>query len=197
MTLSQIKQLDFRKWRGLAEIPHMDTRPELRQIPRQSNHWISKCGRIYFCDPLGGEWTEKIGGRQFKDRYVRVKFAFTENGVKKKVKHMLHHLILEAWIGPMPEGCEGMHTDDDRNHNHLDNLAWGTKSENRKQRCANGAAERGPNRPMVEKLKIAAQYPKLSYRLLADKYKMNMGTVWKIVNDVKKHLAKQALSEVY
>lgn len=42
----------------------------------------------------------------------------------------VHHLVLEAFVGPMPEGHEGCHRDGDRTNNHLGNLYWGTRAEN-------------------------------------------------------------------
>src|SRR5262245_7863305 len=42
----------------------------------------------------------------------------------------LHRLVLAAFVGPCPEGQEGMHADDDPANNALSNLSWGTRSEN-------------------------------------------------------------------
>jgi len=38
--------------------------------------------------------------------------------------------VLEAFVGPAPEGHEGLHGDGDPANNRLDNLRWGTRSEN-------------------------------------------------------------------
>jgi HNH endonuclease/NUMOD4 motif len=42
----------------------------------------------------------------------------------------VHQLVLEAFVGPCPEGLNGLHWDDDRSNNHISNLYWGTQSEN-------------------------------------------------------------------
>ena len=42
----------------------------------------------------------------------------------------VHRLVLEAFMGPCPEGYETLHLDDDPRNNRLDNLRWGTRAEN-------------------------------------------------------------------
>lgn len=46
----------------------------------------------------------------------------------------VHKLVLEAFVGPCPRGLEVCHADDVRCHNHLDNLSYGTRSTNARQR---------------------------------------------------------------
>jgi hypothetical protein len=52
--------------------------------------------------------------------------------------YQVHRLILAAFIGPCPLGREGLHWDDDTSNNHLSNLRYGTRSENRHDRVRNG-----------------------------------------------------------
>lgn len=42
----------------------------------------------------------------------------------------VHVLVLEAFIGPAPDGMECCHYDDDPAHNHLTNLRWDTRAAN-------------------------------------------------------------------
>lgn len=42
----------------------------------------------------------------------------------------VHSLVLEAFTGPCPEGMEARHLDDNPTNNRLENLVWGTRSEN-------------------------------------------------------------------
>lgn len=42
----------------------------------------------------------------------------------------VHLLMLETFRGPRPAGLQGMHLDDDVRNTALDNLQWGTPSEN-------------------------------------------------------------------
>lgn len=50
----------------------------------------------------------------------------------------VHTLVLEAFVGPRPEGLEARHHDDVREHNYPSNLVWGTRSENNYDRVRNG-----------------------------------------------------------
>lgn len=42
----------------------------------------------------------------------------------------VHHLVLEAFVGPCPAGKIGLHWDDDPSNNSLPNLRWGTHADN-------------------------------------------------------------------
>lgn len=50
------------------------------------------------------------------------------NGERKR--RPVHRLVLEAFVGPYPEGMECCHADGDPTNNHLDNLRWDTRSAN-------------------------------------------------------------------
>lgn len=73
-------------------------------------------------------------------------------------KYLVHVLVLEAFIGPRPEGLESCHYDDDPANNHVENLRWGTRRSNtldrvrlgthnmaRKTHCDNGHELSGAN----------------------------------------------------
>ena len=51
---------------------------------------------------------------------------------------ILHNLVLEAFVGPRPEGMLGLHRDDDRDNNSLKNLYWGSPKDNAADRRRNG-----------------------------------------------------------
>lgn len=47
----------------------------------------------------------------------------------------VHHLVLEAFVGPKPDGMEGCHyPDSDKSNNRLENLRWDSQQENAKDR---------------------------------------------------------------
>lgn len=72
-----------------------------------------------------------------------VQTTLCREGVCKAYR--LHRIVLEAFVGPCPEGQEGCHNDHNRGNNVLKNLRWDTKSANQKDRIANGTAPRGAN----------------------------------------------------
>jgi hypothetical protein len=51
---------------------------------------------------------------------------------------VVHILMLETFIGPRPNGMWGCHRDDDPVNNCLENLYWGTPSENVFDKVRNG-----------------------------------------------------------
>lgn len=45
-------------------------------------------------------------------------------------QYRLHCLVLEAFVGPRPEGMQGCHNDNDKTNNRLENLRWDTPKGN-------------------------------------------------------------------
>lgn len=54
----------------------------------------------------------------------------------------VHHLVLEAFVGPRPEGAGCCHWDDDFSNNRLDNLRWATHTDNMQDCLRNGGNSR-------------------------------------------------------
>lgn len=83
--------------------------------------------------------------------YLRV--ALSKNGVHSFRK--VHHLVLDAFVGPKPEGLETRHfPDNDRRNNRIGNISWGTSAENADDRRNMGTQHRG-SRTGGSKLKEA------------------------------------------
>ena len=57
---------------------------------------------------------------------------------KKQSTYLVHRLVLEAFVGPCPDGMEACHADDDPANNHVSNLRWDTRQENMLDRSRNG-----------------------------------------------------------
>ncbi len=51
---------------------------------------------------------------------------------------LVHVLVLETFIGPCPPSMECCHADDDPSNNRLENLSWGTRSQNSRDAIDNG-----------------------------------------------------------
>lgn len=108
----------------------------------------------------------------------------------------IHHLVLEAFIGPKPGGMECAHWDDDPlNNNNLDNLRWATPTENREDSRRNGTLVLGSNHPTAKLSESdipsihSDRENGMSYRNIATKYKVShtliirvlQGRAWKHV----------------
>lgn len=61
----------------------------------------------------------------------------------KVFRRLVHRLVLEAFVGPRPEGAQACHGDGDRTNNRLTNLRWGTPAENAADRDRHGTTARG------------------------------------------------------
>ena len=68
-------------------------------------------------------------------RYLSVAL-FDEQG--RRSNHMVHRLILEAFVGPCPEGMEACHNDGDPENNRPENLRWDTRAENCRDKIRHG-----------------------------------------------------------
>lgn len=59
--------------------------------------------------------------------------------------YFVHRLVLEAFVGPRPEGMEACHNNGDRTDNRAENLRWDTRTNNHADKVAHGTAPRGEN----------------------------------------------------
>ncbi|HDY88505.1 MAG TPA: hypothetical protein ENH82_10410, partial [bacterium] len=55
----------------------------------------------------------------------------------------IHRLVLEAFVSLCPERMECRHLDGNPQNNRLDNLMWGTRSENQQDRIVHGTSNNG------------------------------------------------------
>ncbi len=78
-------------------------------------------------------WTDKKTG------YQRVDLCWDGTTTRKRI----HQLVLENFVGPRGEKMEGRHLDGNKQNNRIDNLKWGTKSENQQDRVVHGTTSRG------------------------------------------------------
>lgn len=53
------------------------------------------------------------------------------DGSNRKLPKKVHHLVLEAFVGPKLPNTECRHLDGNKTNNHVSNLRWGTQEENR------------------------------------------------------------------
>lgn len=65
---------------------------------------------------------------------------------------LVHRLVLLAFVGPCPPGMEGRHGDAIRGNCFLQNLCWGTRSENAFDKVSHGNMPnyQGMNHPQVK-----------------------------------------------
>ena len=88
--------------------------------------------------------TRVVSGRRHVGRIIRHSITpkgyriviLSGRGVRKA--YPLHRLIAETWIGPMPEGMQTRHLNDDKADTRVANLAYGTRADNEADKITNG-----------------------------------------------------------
>lgn len=167
-----------------------------KPVAGQAGYEISDMGRVRTLDREcwnGWAWWIKPGQILKPQRAGRGYRKVTMSGKQRYV----HALVLEAFVGPRPEGWDCLHGNDDRADNRLANLKWGTKQQNshetverkrfpaqRRTRCPYGHELKDPN--LVESLirrghrgcKACARargyiyhlHPEMDHQTLSDQY---------------------------
>ena len=107
---------------------------EWREVPGHPAYVVSRTGQI-------------IGPRGLVLRPMRMTTGhlYVITGDRRKL--WVHHAVLLAYVGPRPAGQECRHLDGNPRHNHASNLAWGTRTENMRDRALHGTERYGENKP--------------------------------------------------
>ena len=103
----------------------------------EGDYEVSSCGRVRSLDRLVQRPTSpfRARGRTLKPVLVRGYPLVTLRGGRR---HLVHVLMLEAFVGPRPEGMYGCHWDDVKTNNVLSNLRWDTPAANSEDKRRHG-----------------------------------------------------------
>lgn len=132
--------------------------------------------------------------RKYKTYYLILSFDYCrgypqvtlyDSGIKYKVS--VHHLVLEAFVGPRPAGYLACHKNDIRTDNRIENLYWGSRKNNAQDALKNGGACVGETSHYAkltetEVLEIRDLYPTYTILELARKYNVTKSTISYVVN---------------
>ena len=150
----------------------------MKRIPEAPEYSVTSNGKVY---------SHKYGKlRELKQYLVEGYYKVTlhHNGVRTAPK--VHHLVLEAYFGPRPEGYVTRHLDGNKLNNDIINLAWGTYEENESDKIAHGTSARGTNNASnklseIQVLEIRQLHKdRVPHKAIADEYRVTVGTVSKI-----------------
>jgi hypothetical protein len=97
---------------------------------------VSDLGRIRNADT--GYVLSPISQGQYRQVWM--------SGPQGKVRRYVHHLVLEAFAGPGPDGFQCNHKNGCKDDNRFLNLEWVTPQENTEHACANGLMPVGEKR---------------------------------------------------
>ena len=104
-------------------VPGFETKYEVSNEGRVRN----SRGRILATQP---------GGR--RNNYLRVMLQIWKGKVKAKQRFAyIHHVVLEAFVGPRPNGAVVCHRNDDGHDNRLANLYYGSQEDNEQDKYIN------------------------------------------------------------
>jgi len=92
----------------------------------EDRYEVSSHGQIRSLGALGTKPTKILNTERLRLGYRRV--SFCRNGVV--TRKAVHHVVLEAFVGPRPGNLDCNHKDGDPTNNHVENLEWVTRSEN-------------------------------------------------------------------
>lgn len=124
-------------------LPEMPPGVIIRPFPLDHCYAVSTDCRLWTCKEQGRwnrivAWSEmtvnpSTGG--YPSASLRI------NG--KYFRGRMHVLMLLTFVGPCPKGLMGRHLDGNPLNNRLDNLRWGTRSENEQDKERHGTSNRG------------------------------------------------------
>jgi hypothetical protein len=114
------------------------TREHWRAVPGYEGMYeVSDQGRVKSLERLDAV------GRPVRERVLRAWFSlgyewvtFTLRG--RQSKFAIHRLVMAAFVGPLPDGMHTRHLNGIKTDNRLENLKYGTPSENAYDRTAHG-----------------------------------------------------------
>lgn len=116
------------------EIAHMG--PELQKpIPGYPGYYVTDRGRVL--SAKRGEF-EALRPDEGEQGHRRVQLHRQDAG-RYGDRFLVHHLVLEAFVGPSPHGAsQTCHRDGNPRNNALPNLRWGSQSDNWSDRKRHG-----------------------------------------------------------
>jgi len=161
----------------------------------EMTHLVSDEGRV----KRPGRWVNNNGGRSWlpdliligtpvNKKTAHLQVRLTDNGRQKMV--LVHRIMLEAHVGPCPPGVESIHRNDVADDNRLENLRWGTHTENAQDMIRNGhlVFTEGEDqwcakltRDDVLAIRAASENHD-KQRDIAARFNVSQTTVWRIVN---------------
>ena len=132
-----------------------ETTVEYRDIPGFPGYRIGSDGSV---------WSDKVmnKNRVDKEKWYRLKvfvdregygrIKLFRNGPVRKCRRFVHVLVLEAFVGPRPDGMEACHNDGVPLNCHISNLRWDTRLGNEADKTKHGRRHIG-SMVRVSKLK--------------------------------------------
>jgi hypothetical protein len=121
-------------------IPRSDQLEHWRPVPGyERSYEVSDLGRVRSLDRItdrGRKWRGRVMSPAPMGPRGYLVVTLWRDGAQRTA--LVHRLVLSAFVGPPPDGAEGLHGIGGPADNRLSNLAWGTHSENQFDQVAHG-----------------------------------------------------------
>ena len=150
---------------------------DIRPIDFLPNTFISRDGRLW------------RNGKEKKFTIAKVGYEVVSFSNNDKTKNYYkHRLLLHAFIGKCPEGCEVLHINGNKLDNRLENLRWGTRKENVADSIKHGVAaigaKNGQAQLTVDMVKYIRQFSltKDSVEKLSNQFQVSNYVIRKVLN---------------
>jgi hypothetical protein len=122
-----------------------------RPIPGRDGYEASNLGRIRSVDRVIAKRSRsgRIVYAKLKGRVLRLNKAGSDYLFVsfRRGRSYVHHLILEAFVGPRPAGRQAAHGDGNPLNNAVANLRWAARKENAADKVRHGTAVLGTRSP--------------------------------------------------
>lgn len=161
---------------------------KLAAVPDFPGYVVSDQGEVY-CN-LGFHPHIK----KFEDKYRLIKggkardnrrvVSLSKDG--RVVYKQVHTLVLESFIGPCPPGLEGCHNDGDHTNNKLENLRWGTRASNAKDRLKHGKFDPKKSKQRLTENDVIEILKRLDNNELQDKIAKDYQVTQALINKINR-----------
>lgn len=111
----------------------------IKTIPRFPHYSITENGKVY--SHKSNKFVKQHQSSTSKYLFVSLRQSGTTH------QERVHHLVLETYVGPCPEGMEACHSDGDIFNNNANNLRWDTRKANRQDSIKHGTFLSGTKHP--------------------------------------------------
>jgi hypothetical protein len=159
----------------------------MKQIPGFENYSVTKDGQVWSNNPYKNRRKRWLKLSEDTRGYLRVDLPLNPCRYKHK---LIHHLVLETYVGPRPPGKVCRHLDGNKLNNNLNNLCWGTYKQNSQDSKQHGTAISGETQGLskltwddVDFIRWAYSFGIFSQRRLAKFFSVSQSQIWCVVNE--------------
>lgn len=113
-------------------------------MSEHTEQWGPTPSEFYRVSDRGNVWSER-SRRLLKPQTLANGYQLVFLGKRdgKRLQFYVHRLVLEAFVGPCPEGAVACHWNDVPGDNRLDNLRWASPADNAADARRNGRVDTG------------------------------------------------------